>query len=60
MEYFAIVSLLFGGFTLWLTYDDWEYKRDPLGFSAWGHYAVTACMAVGSVATIATAVWALI
>jgi hypothetical protein len=55
MLYFALVSLAFGMFTLWLAYDDWKYKQDPLGYGPWGHYAVTVCMAVGSAATIVTA-----
>jgi hypothetical protein len=59
MIYFALASLAFGLFTLWLAYDDWKFKQDPLGFSAWGHYFVTVCMATGSVSTIVTAVWAM-
>jgi hypothetical protein len=60
MHYFAWAALAFGLFCLWLTYDDWKYKQDPLGYGPWGHYSITVCMAVGSVSTIVTAVWALI
>jgi hypothetical protein len=59
MHYFAWVSMIFGVFAAWLTFDDWKYKKDPMGYGPWGHYSITVCMAVGSVSTIVTALWAM-
>jgi hypothetical protein len=56
MTLISCVAFAFGLFMAWTTWGEIKYRADPLSFGPWGHYFLTICMGVGSVATMATAI----